>query len=642
MILALLIILPAVLALTCYIIGQRSVALRKLIYNFTLFAELALSVVLLIDVLSNGKAEVFLPKICSMGVGFEADGFRAIYVLIAAFMWAMTGLFSNEYFDGHHNLNRYFMFNLFTLSATAGLFLSSDLFTALIFLELLSFTSYVWVVQEESNEALNAGDTYLAVSVIGGMVSLLGLFLLYTQLGTLKIAELSSAAASYGGSKASLLVSGILTAVGFFAKAGVYPLHIWLPKAHPVAPAPASALLSGILTKAGVFGTAVLTAQIFVGDKKWGYVILTLGVITMVLGALLALISVDLKRTLACSSMSQIGFITVGIAMTALLDADNTLAARGVSLHMVNHSLIKLVLFMIAGVVFMNLHKLNLNDIRGAGKKNPLLMICFLIGGLSISGVPFFSGYLSKTLIHESIVEYYAMNPSLAIKAAEWLFIISGGLTFAYMTKLFVCLFIENGEGVKPVSLNKLSKFAIGISSAVLFALGIFPNFFADGIADRMQGFFSAYAENVTVDCFSFENLRGALISLVIGALAYMFAVRKILMKTSSRGTEYVDYTSKCFDLDTMLYRPLINIIVGIIGMALNLANSLVDTVSALVRMSALKSLPLSSPKKHSKFSQWRKSMSKENMILSSSLSYGLVACGFGIILMLIFLLARA
>ena len=642
MILALLIILPAVLALTCYIIGQRSVALRKLIYNFTLFAELALSVVLLIDVLSNGKAEVFLPKICSMGVGFEADGFRAIYVLIAAFMWAMTGLFSNEYFDGHHNLNRYFMFNLFTLSATAGLFLSSDLFTALIFLELLSFTSYVWVVQEESNEALNAGDTYLAVSVIGGMVSLLGLFLLYTQLGTLKIAELSSAAASYGGSKASLLVSGILTAVGFFAKAGVYPLHIWLPKAHPVAPAPASALLSGILTKAGVFGTAVLTAQIFVGDKKWGYVILTLGVITMVLGALLALISVDLKRTLACSSMSQIGFITVGIAMTALLGADNTLAARGVSLHMVNHSLIKLVLFMIAGVVFMNLHKLNLNDIRGAGKKNPLLMICFLIGGLSISGVPFFSGYLSKTLIHESIVEYYSMNPSLAIKAAEWLFIISGGLTFAYMTKLFVCLFIENGEGVKPVSLNKLSKFAIGISSAVLFALGIFPNFFADGIADRMQGFFSAYAENVTVDYFSFENLRGALISLVIGALVYMFAVRKILMKTSSRGTEYVDYTSKCFDLDTMLYRPLINIIVGIIGMALNLANSLVDTVSALVRMSALKSLPLSSPKKHSKFSQWRKSMSKENMILSSSLSYGLVACGFGIILMLIFLLARA
>ena len=185
-------------------------------------------------------------------------------------------------------------------------------------------------------------------------------------------------------------------------------------------------------------------------------------------------------------------------------------------------------------------------------------------------------------------------------------------LTFAYMTKLFVCLFIENGEGVKPVSLNKLSKFAIGISSAVLFVLGIFPNFFADGIADRMQGFFSAYAENVTVDCFSFENLREALISLVIGALVYMFAVRKILMKTSSRGTEYVDYTSKCFDLDTMLYRPLINIIVGIIGMALNLANSLVDTVSALVRMSALKSLPLSSPKKHSKFSQCERACLKK------------------------------
>ena len=129
---------------------------------------------------------------------------------------------------------------------------------------------------------------------------------------------------------------------GFGAKAGMFPLHVWLPKAHPVAPAPASALLSGILTKTGVFGVLVVSAEIFRYDEQWGKLILCLGVITMFGGAFLAVFSIDLKRTLACSSMSQIGFILVGTGMTELLGEENALAVRGTILHMVNHSLIKL------------------------------------------------------------------------------------------------------------------------------------------------------------------------------------------------------------------------------------------------------------------------------------------------------------
>lgn len=241
----------------------------------------------------------------------------------------------------------------------------------------MSFTSYTWVAHEETKEALRAAETYLAVAVIGGLVMLMGLFILYRELGTLEITALAEAVRSHtlaGESGAvryrNLFIGASCLLFGFGAKAGVFPLHIWLPKAHPVAPAPASALLSGILTKAGIFGVLVVSCSLLQFDVRWGALILFLGVLTMFTGALLALFSVNLKRTLACSSVSQIGFILIGIGMQGLLGEEGSLAIRGSLLHMVNHSLIKLVLFMAAGVVFMNLHKLNLNEIRGFGRKN--------------------------------------------------------------------------------------------------------------------------------------------------------------------------------------------------------------------------------------------------------------------------------
>ena len=139
----------------------------------------------------------------------------------------------------------------------------------------------------------------------------------------------------------------------------------------------------------------------------------------MFLGAFLALFSIDLKRTLACSSMSQIGFILVACGMQGLLGEHNALAVRGAILHMVNHSMFKLVLFMCAGAIYMNLHKLDLNDIRGFGRGKILLNIAFLAGYIGIIGMPMFSGYVSKTLIHESIVEYIEEQASVLFKSIE-------------------------------------------------------------------------------------------------------------------------------------------------------------------------------------------------------------------------------
>ena len=375
------------------------------------------------------------------GLTLTVDGFRRVYIVVICLMWAMTLLLSPEYFRHHRHVTRYYFFNLLTLGATLGVFLAADLYTAFVFFEIMSFTSFTWVIQEETPGAIRAANTYLAVAVIGGLVALMGLFLLQHALGTTELTKLYALSQAYPN-KGLLYAAGGCILFGFGAKAGMFPLHIWLPKAHPVAPAPASALLSGVLTKSGIWGIVAITANIFRYDAGWGTLILCLGTVTMVLGAVLALFNTDLKGTLACSSMSQIGFILVGVGMMGLLGEENALAARGALLHMVNHSLFKLVLFECAGVVYLNLHQLDLNEIRGFGRKKPLLNLAFLLGAAGIGGIPLLNGYVSKTLLHEAIVKGAAIY-GWPLKVAEWLFLISGGMTLAYMTKLYVCLFVE-------------------------------------------------------------------------------------------------------------------------------------------------------------------------------------------------------
>ncbi len=533
--------------------------------------------------------DLVIPGFCGMGMHLRLDGFRLVYVLIAIVMWTVCGLFSLEYMRHYEKRGRYYVFFWITFLATAGVFLSADLYTTFIFFEIMSFTSYVWVAFDEKKESLRAAGTYLAVAVIGGLVMLMGLFLLYDMTGTLEIDGLAGAAETilsgngvYGPQgPVRLYVAGGLLLFGFGAKAGCFPLHIWLPKAHPVAPAPASALLSGILTKAGVFGIVIVSCVMFQADGNWGLLVAVLGFITMFLGALLALFSVNLKRTLACSSVSQIGFILTGTGMCCLLKsvgAGNGLAVRGTFLHMVNHSMFKLVLFLCAGAVFMNLHQLDLNDIRGFGRRKPALLFCFLMGALGISGIPMWSGYVSKTLLHEGIVEYGEMlaqgigtafgggigsagggtylaggiyglgavlgSPALW-KAAEWLFLLTGGMTLAYMLKLFIALFVDRHpvrqqefDAMSSGYMNPVSRAALCISAVVIPVFGSFPQLFMDRAADLGQGFFHGDLPGHKVSYFAAGNLKGAAITIGIGIVLYVVVVRGLLMEKAEVGEQ--------------------------------------------------------------------------------------------------------
>lgn len=624
-----LVFFPMVGAMIAYWVGRKSETVRDYTARIIVILEfvMMLYVFCMYDMawqLSGNPANSFgypssyhISGFCGMGLHFVIDGFRVLYGLIASFMWMVATVFSKEYFAHYRNRNRYYLFLLMTLGATMGVFLSADLYTTFLFFEMMSFTSYVWVAHDEKADSLRAAETYLAVAVIGGLVMLMGLLLLYHEIGTLEIDKLYEACKSIvtgtGAEEESrrkiLYIAGACMLFGFGAKAGAFPLHIWLPKAHPAAPAPASALLSGILTKAGIFGILVVSCKIFLYDAAWGTLILLVGAATMLLGAILALFSVNLKRTLACSSVSQIGFILVGIGMQGLLGKENGLAVRGSLLHMVNHSLLKLVLFMAAGVVFMNIHKLDLNEIRGFGRKKPLLHFIFLMGALGIGGIPLWNGYVSKTLIHESIVEYIGMlqrgqlQPEFlsagAMKGIEWIFLFSGGCTVAYMLKLYVALFIEKNnddavqekfDGLCGNYMNKVSAFVLAMSALLLPVMGFFPRTVMGFIADFGEGFMSLEKSGEAVRYFSIENLKGGLVSIVIGVVIYLLLIRKWMMKKGEEGSVYIDRWNRYWDLENVVYRPLLLKVLPIMfGVVCRILDSFVDGLVVFLRKTVYK-----------------------------------------------------
>ncbi|MDD3795460.1 MAG: complex I subunit 5 family protein [Lachnospiraceae bacterium] len=687
-----LVFFPMLGALVTYGIGRKNKRARDFAADIVVIVEF---LVMLSLALQKGSMEgLSVPGVCGMGLHFTLDGFRKLYGLVIALMWMMTTIFSREYFIHYRNRNRYYLFNLLTLGATMGVFLSSDLYTTFIFFEMMSFTSYVWVAQDEKKPSLRAAETYLAVAVIGGLVMLMGIFLLYAQIGTLDMADLAAACGA-SRNKPLLYVAGVCMAFGFGAKAGAFPLHIWLPKAHPVAPAPASALLSGILTKSGIFGILVISCNIFYGDGNWGRFLLVIGLITMAGGAVLAVFSVDLKRTLACSSMSQIGFILTGIAMMCLLGEENALAARGTLLHMVNHSLIKLVLFLCAGVVYMNLHKLNLNDIRGFGRKKPLLNFVFLMGALSIAGVPLFSGYISKTLLHESILEYSASG---LFKAAEWIFLCSGGLTAAYMTKLYLALFVEKNADAKVQQrfdsmkhyMNTESAFALTVSAVLLPLMGIWPHQTMDQLAQGGLEFLRGAELEESISYFSFGNLKGGLISLSIGAVVYLGLIRPLLMSRRTDADsgaadmengeeirEYVDRWPKWLDLEEVIYRPLLlRLLPFVFGVICRALDSLVDTIIVILRKTVYrdKGIPYELPEGNlftkavgsilngcafllnktfrkrnpitrdyvHQLAMVKAALAESNTLIGRSLSFGLLLFAMGLLATLVYLLTGA
>ena len=639
-----------------YVLGKKSRLVRDVAADIVCVIELAA----VLSQWGNLGSELVIPGVCGLGMKFKLDGFRFIYAVIIAFMWSATTIFSREYLRGHRNRNRYYLYVLLTLGSIMGVFISGDLYTTFMFFEMMSLFLYIMVVQDETHEAQRAAQTYLAIAIIGGLVTLTGLILLYNYTGTLDIDALAKFQLH---DKSPLYVPGFLVFVGFAAKAAIFPSHIWLPTAHTAAPAPSSALLSGLLTKSGLFGIIVLSSGIFMHDSRWGFMLLILAVITMVLGAVLAVFSVNIKRTLACSSMSQLGFILTGVAMQCFLGADNDLAVRGTILYMVGHSLVKLVLFLCAGVVHMNTHKLNLNDIRGFGRGKWAFMFAFVMGGLGLMGAPLWNGYLGKTLIHEAIVEHIhglghlargasgtlpfmsASAEAFMFSVCEWLFLISGGLTAAYVIKLFVALFVARpapGMHQKEIYLSWTNTIVLTLSALILPVIGFFPAETGDKISALGSAFMSGPEHHHAVEYFSFANLEGAIISVTIGVAVYFLFIRRLLQSESVKGeVVYLDLWPEWLNIENALFRPVIGLVLPFVGSLLAKVVDLITAGPVEFMISRASRVKFIRPPEDTDFGYYQDEGKAETAgnLLPSSLSYGLMTFAAGLLFVIAFMM---
>ena len=643
-----LVLLPVLGGLVCWFAGESGrLNLRAFTSWLVPTVELLLVIILLMQGI-EGETRFAFPGVCGLGLGFALDGLRWILCLMGTVLWFGSAVFGQEYLKHTAHKSRYYLYYLITEGATLGVFLAADLYTLLVCFEVMSVASWTLVAHEETPGAMRAADSYLAFAVIGGLVTLMGLFLLQDMFGTVDIAALRELAPAYEN-RTRLYVAGALTAFGFCAKCGMWPLHTWLPAAHPVAPATASALLSGIITKAGIFGILVLSAQVFLHDTAWGRLMLVFAMITMATGAVLGVFSTNLKRTLACSSMSQIGFILTGVAMSELLGEENAGAVHGLTLHMLNHSLFKLTLFLAAGAVFMNLHELELNKIRGFGRGKPILSFAVLMGLWGLAGIPGGSGYISKTLLHESIVEYIEILEHQGqaagwYHAAEWVFLISGGLTLAYMLKLFVCLCVEkNADPAEQKRFDGMNKsWCTPVSGAVLLGcaaliplLGCTAYRSMDAIAALAEPFFQV-EESAAVRYFTLTNLKGGFVSIAIGVVVYLLFVRRALMKNGV----YLERWPKALDLENGLYRPLLLKVLPFIGA---LFGRIVGTLPELVRKGFCALLYLGNhngfvhPPEDERFTVYEQ-MPEGTRGYGASLDFSLLLFGLGLVIVLVFL----
>jgi len=380
-------------------------------------------------------------------------------------------------------------------------------------------------------------------------------------------------------------------------------------------------------------------------------VILVLGTVTMVLGALSAVFSVDIKRTLACSSVSQIGFITLGIGMVSIMGGYG-IALQGTVYHMVNHTLLKLVLFMAAGVVYVNTHSLDLNKVRGYGRKHPFLAVAFAFGGLGLAGVPGWNGYISKTLLHESIVEHMhhleaagAHEEIGLFKSVEVLFLFAGGLTAAYMLKVFVCLFVQSpNEGAHwhtPYA-SKLSMGTLTCLAAVMPVLGLLPNKIMDGMAALGRGFMHGHAPDHAVHYFAWVNLKGALISLCIGVAVYLLVIRPLLTERDCSGVRYPNRWPENLNLETAIYRPVVCVILPFIGaIVARLGETLVDgTVAVLGKLLYYGQTRTVSPNEDEGFAAYDRDP-KPRIGFRYSFAYSIILMGVGLSLCLLYVLFK-
>ena len=322
---------------------------------------------------------------------FCNDGLSKLFCVLVSAVWLLVGIYSFQYFQEAEKKEIFYGFYLITLGVLQGVGMAGNLVTFYLFYEWMTLMTVPFVLHTRTNGAMRAARKYLFYSVTGASMVLAGIFLLA---GNAEGLRFGAGALNPTVKEWQVLAAAVLLILGFGTKAGMFPMHGWLPTAHPAAPAPASAVLSGVITKAGVLGIIrsvyYLIGTEFLAGTFVQTLFLSLALFTVVMGSMLAYKEKVLKKRLAYSTVSQVSYVLFGLA---LMTPAGFAAAL---LHIVAHSVIKCALFMFAGTVIYETGEDRVEDLRGFGKQMPITFLCFTFASLALVGIPPTSGFVSK------------------------------------------------------------------------------------------------------------------------------------------------------------------------------------------------------------------------------------------------------
>lgn len=328
-----------------------------------------------------------------LGIDLRLDGLSVLMLITIGVIGLAATIFSVKYMERYTSKYRYYTLFLLMVAGMNGVVLTGDIFNLFVFMEIAAISSYALVAFGCGQEELEAAFKYAILGSVASVLILIAVAITYSVTGTLNMAHISMRLSNIGANKPILLAIGMFVC-GFGLKAALVPFHAWLPDAHPSAPAPVSAMLSGVVIKAlGVYVLARLIFNVFGATSDLLMIVRWLGLISMVVGVFLAIGQWDMKRLFAYHSISQIGYVAIGIGL------GTPLGIVGGLYHMVNHCVFKSLLFLNAGAVEYATGRRDLKQLGGLRVRMPITAGTSMIASMSIAGIPPFNGFWSKLII---------------------------------------------------------------------------------------------------------------------------------------------------------------------------------------------------------------------------------------------------
>lgn len=394
---------------------------------------------------------------------------------LVTFIGSLVIFYSFVYKDKTHYDNTYFIMYFLLMGMMSGLACTYNVIVMLVFMEAATITSAVLILFGRTKQAIKATYIYLAISIIEVILVVIGAFILYNETGTLDLCLSNISSMSQN----TMFLLAMLFFFGFGTKAGLLPLSgIWLPSAHSEAPPPISATMSGILIKAGIIAMvkSIYPFYLMSGVETLILIVAAFGILSMLIGVIMALLSEDIKRLLAWHSISQMGYIILGFGLAA------PTAIYGALFHITNHMLFKGCLFLITGALILRVNTRQIHKMGGLGKVMPLTAASFLVASLAMSGVPFLNGFVSKELIYEGSVQagypviFSVFGVNFTIFAIlGW---ITSALTFICLIHVFYLMFMgkqkEEFRNVRDPPVYMMLPILIMVSLCII--IGIYPD----------------------------------------------------------------------------------------------------------------------------------------------------------------------